>query len=63
MSAPGGARETVALGTARGRWLVLTTVLASGMAFHDPAAVNVALPAVGRELDSSLAGLQCTISA
>ena len=38
------------------------TVLASGMAFVDATAVQVALPAMGRELDASLSGLQWTIS-
>jgi EmrB/QacA subfamily drug resistance transporter len=57
-SSPG----SIALGTARGRWLVLTTVLASGMAFLDATAVNVALPSIGRELGSSLAGLQWTVN-
>jgi EmrB/QacA subfamily drug resistance transporter len=52
----------VALGTAPGRWLVVVTVLASGMAFLDGTAVQVALPAIGRELDASLSGLQWTIN-
>jgi EmrB/QacA subfamily drug resistance transporter len=52
----------VALGTAPGRWLVVVTVLASGMAFLDSTAVQVALPAIGRELDASLSGLQWTIN-
>jgi hypothetical protein len=42
--------EPVALGTAPGRWLVTVTVLASGMAFLDATAVQVALPSIGREL-------------
>ena len=59
-----GARpaDPVALGTAQGRWLVVVTVLASGMAFLDATAVQVALPAIGRDLDASLSGLQWTIS-
>ena len=57
------AREPVALGTAGGRWLVLVTVLASGMAFIDSTAVNVALPSIGRDLGSSLSGLQWTVTA
>jgi EmrB/QacA subfamily drug resistance transporter len=58
-----GARpEPVALGTTQGRWLVAVTVLASGMAFVDGTAVQVALPAIGGELDASLSGLQWTIS-
>lgn len=55
-------RQSVALGTAPGRWLVVVTVLASGMAFLDATAVQVALPAIGRELGSSLAGLQWTVT-
>jgi EmrB/QacA subfamily drug resistance transporter len=57
------AREPVALGTPGGRWLVLVTVLASGMAFIDSTAVNVALPSIGRDLGSSLSGLQWTVTA
>ncbi|MFW3172283.1 DHA2 family efflux MFS transporter permease subunit [Geodermatophilus sp. CPCC 206100] len=52
----------VALGTARSRWLLLATVLASGMAFLDATAVNVALPAIGADLDASLAALQWTVT-
>ncbi|MGY1634853.1 MFS transporter [Geodermatophilus sp. SYSU D01186] len=52
----------VELGTARGRWLLLATVLASGMAFLDTTAVTVALPTIGRELDASLAELQWTVT-
>src|SRR5215207_2687928 len=58
----GSAGEPVALGTAPGRWLVVVTVLASGMAFLDGTAVQVALPAIGRELGSSLSGLQWTVN-
>jgi EmrB/QacA subfamily drug resistance transporter len=61
--APGSrARQPVALGTAQGRWLVAVTVLASGMAFLDSTAVQVALPSIGRDLDASLSGLQWTIT-
>jgi EmrB/QacA subfamily drug resistance transporter len=52
----------VALGTAPGRWLVVVTVLASGMAFLDSTAVQVALPAIGEELDAPLSGLQWTVN-
>jgi EmrB/QacA subfamily drug resistance transporter len=62
VNAPGTAAEPVALGTARGRWLILTTVLASGMAFLDATAITVALPSIGRDLDASLAGLQWTVT-
>ena len=61
-SPPVGPSTPVALGTARGRWLLTTTVLASGMAFLDATAVTVALPAIGRDLGASVAGLQWTVS-
>ncbi|MGY1855455.1 MFS transporter [Modestobacter sp. SYSU DS0290] len=60
--ATGPAPGSVALGTARGRWVVLATVLASGVAFLDATAVNVALPAIGADLDATLAGLQWTVN-
>lgn len=44
--------------TARGRWVVAATVLGSGMAFLDSTVVNVALPAIGRDLGAEVAGLQ-----
>ena len=60
----GAQAEPVALGLPRGGLAGrAVTVLASGMAFVDATAVQVALPAIGRELDASLSGLQWTISA
>jgi EmrB/QacA subfamily drug resistance transporter len=56
------AAEPVRLGTPAGRWVVLATVLASGMALLDATAVNVALPAIGRDLGAELAGLQWALS-
>jgi EmrB/QacA subfamily drug resistance transporter len=52
----------VRAGTARGRWVLLATVLGSGMASLDATVVNIALPAIGRNLDASLAGLQWTLN-
>jgi EmrB/QacA subfamily drug resistance transporter len=52
----------IALGTARARWVLLATVLASGMAFLDSTAVNVALPTIGRDLNAGLSGLQWTVT-
>jgi EmrB/QacA subfamily drug resistance transporter len=57
-SAPSG----VALGTAPGRWLLMATVLASGMAFLDATAVQVALPTIGRDLGASLSDLQWIVN-
>jgi EmrB/QacA subfamily drug resistance transporter len=55
-------QQPVALGTTTGRWVVVVTVLASGMAFLDATAVQVALPSIGRDLDASLSGLQWTVT-
>jgi EmrB/QacA subfamily drug resistance transporter len=57
------AAQPLALRTAGGRWLLAVTVLASGMAFLDATAVTVALPSIGADLHSSLAGLQWTVTA
>lgn len=49
---------TVTLGSARGRWVLTVAVLGSGMAFLDSTVVNVALPAIGRDLGASTSELQ-----
>lgn len=54
---------TVRRGTPAGRWLLAATVLGSGMAFLDGTVVNVALPAIGRDLGAGLSGLQWTLDA
>ncbi|MFE9258279.1 MFS transporter [Streptomyces sp. NPDC006879] len=54
---------SVRVGTAAGRWVLLTTVLGSAMAMIDSTVVNVALPAIGRDLDADLAVLQWTVNA
>src|SRR6202022_1346605 len=48
--------------SAKGRWTLLATVLGSSIAFLDAPVVNVALPAMGRELGAGVDGLQWTIS-
>ena len=50
-------------GTTAGRWVVATTVLGSGIAFLDGTVVNVALPTIGRDLGTDLAGLQWILDA
>jgi EmrB/QacA subfamily drug resistance transporter len=47
----------------RGRWILLATILGSGIAFLDGTVVNVALPTIGRQLHAGLASLQWTINA
>lgn len=59
---PGAAPE-VALRSARGRWVLLGTVLGSAMALLDSTVVNVALPRIGRDLGADLAVLQWTVNA
>ena len=54
---------TVRAGTPAGRWVLAATVLGSGMAFLDGTVVNVALPAIGRDLGAGLSGLQWTLDA
>ncbi|MFH9938862.1 MFS transporter [Streptomyces murinus] len=53
----------VRLGSSRGTWILLTTVLGSSMAMLDSTVVNVALPRIGRDLDASLGALQWTVNA
>lgn len=43
--------------------MLVATVLGSSMAFLDATVVNIALPAIGRDLDADLASLQWTINA
>ena len=50
-------------GTARARWVLLVTILGSGVAFLDSTVVNVALPAIGREFHAGLSDLQWTLDA
>jgi EmrB/QacA subfamily drug resistance transporter len=46
------------LSSPRGRWVLGATVLASGVAFLDGTVVNVALPAITRDLHVGVTGLQ-----
>ena len=48
----------VQYGTAQGRWVIIAAVLGSGVVFLDGTVVNVALPALSRDLNASVRGLQ-----
>ena len=50
--------EQVPLASAGARWLIAAAVLGSGIALLDATVVNVALPAIGRELGADLTGQQ-----
>ncbi|TWD81248.1 EmrB/QacA subfamily drug resistance transporter [Kribbella amoyensis] len=52
----------ISFGTARARWVLAATALGSGMAFLDGTVVNVALPAMGEDLDADVAGLQWIVN-
>ncbi|MGW2836815.1 MFS transporter [Streptomyces sp. NPDC001493] len=60
--APKAAGE-IRAASAPGRWIVLTTVLGSGMAMLDSTVINVALPRIGEDLGTDLAALQWTVNA
>src|SRR5438477_910298 len=48
--------------SAPGRWVLLATVLGSAVVMLDGTVVNVALPAIGRDLHAGIDGLQWTVS-
>ncbi|KAA0021403.1 MFS transporter [Antrihabitans cavernicola] len=53
---------TSPLASTRGRWIVLATVLGSSLAMLDGFVVNIALPKIGTDLDTDVAGLQWTVT-
>lgn len=59
MTEAGGLR----MGSAAGRWVLLATVLGSGIVMIDSTVVNVALPHIGSDLSAGFVGLQWTINA
>jgi EmrB/QacA subfamily drug resistance transporter len=46
----------------QGRWVIAVAVLGSGIAFLDSTVVNAALPAIAKDLDSTLADLQWVLT-
>ena len=51
-------RPALRYGEPAGRWVLLATVLGSGMAMLDGTVVNLALPRIAEDLDASFSGLQ-----
>jgi EmrB/QacA subfamily drug resistance transporter len=49
--------------SARGRWVLLATILGSAMASIDATVVGIALPDIGRDFHASLATLQWVVTA
>lgn len=52
----------VRYGAPRGRWVLLATVLGSGLTFIDGTVVNIALPHIGSDFHASAAALQWTVN-
>jgi EmrB/QacA subfamily drug resistance transporter len=52
----------VAFKSSQGRWIVAITVLGSGIAFLDATVVNIGLPAIGKDLDAGIGGLQWVLN-
>lgn len=50
-------------GEAAGRWVLAAAVLGSSVAFLDATVVNIALPAIGKDLDAGVTGLTWTVNA
>ncbi|MGH8899809.1 MAG: MFS transporter [Egibacteraceae bacterium] len=61
-TAGAGPAQGLRWGTPAARWVLLATVVGSGLTFVDSTSVNVALPALGRDLGADVAGLQWTLN-
>ncbi|MBK1788475.1 MFS transporter [Prauserella cavernicola] len=62
MTTSGAAPPALRYKEAAGRWVLLATVLGSGLTFIDATVVNIALPDIGRSLGASTAALQWTVN-
>jgi EmrB/QacA subfamily drug resistance transporter len=60
---PIGGGPGLSMKSAQGRWVLVATVLGSGMGQLDGTVVNVALPRIGRDLHAGLTSLQWTLNA
>ncbi|HTJ69557.1 MAG TPA: DHA2 family efflux MFS transporter permease subunit [Actinospica sp.] len=61
-ASPGVGRARVRYGRADGRWVLVATVLGSGMAFLDATVVNIALPHIGGQFHAGAASLQWVVN-
>ena len=60
---PATAADPLVYGSVQGKWVLLATVLGSGLAQLDGSVVNVALPRIGAALGAGLTSLQWTLNA
>ena len=58
---PGGP-EIVTYRSGRGRWVIVATVLGSGMAAIDATVIGIALPTIGRDFHATLGTLQWVVT-
>ena len=56
------ADQPVRYGTPEGRWVLVATIVGSGIAALDATVVNVALPTIGRDFGAGVSGLQWVIT-
>jgi EmrB/QacA subfamily drug resistance transporter len=63
VAAGSGDQAGLAFASARGRWVLLATVLGSAIASIDATVVGIALPAIGRNFGVGLAALQWVVTA
>jgi len=63
VSDPGADQAGLVFASARGRWVLLATVLGSAIASIDATVVGIALPAIGRNFGVGLADLQWVVTA
>ncbi|MGP4052016.1 MFS transporter [Streptomyces sp. 2A115] len=56
-------QSTARIATARGKWILLTTVLGSSMVLLGSTVTNVALPHIGEDFSADLTALQWTVNA
>jgi EmrB/QacA subfamily drug resistance transporter len=57
-----GSTPSLRFDSSAGRWVLAVTILGSGVAFLEATVVNVALPKIGSDLDTDVAGLQWVIN-
>ncbi|MGH3242606.1 MAG: MFS transporter [Spirillospora sp.] len=60
---PSGAAGGLRLSESTGRWVVFATALGAGLVLLETTVLNVALPAMARDLGLSMTGMQWTVNA
>ena len=62
-AAPTASGDGISYASAKGRWVLLATVLGSAMASIDATVVGIALPSIGKDFHASLSALQWVVTA